>query len=551
MSGKNIVLCSDGTGNTAIKARGTNVFKLYEAVDIQGHKYDPTKTPQVAFYGDGVGTSRLAPHKLLGEAFGLGFAKNVRELYTELVHVYEPGDHLFLFGFSRGAYTVRALSGLIQYCGILDVKKVNHDVLKRRVNECWTAFRREAFQRVTEQERRDNQPSPDMVKQDRLRRERCGAVIHDEYAPDGAVTIDFVGVWDTVGAVGMPFEELRTLFNWFWPMRFSELTPSSRIMRACHALSVDDDRRTFSPELWNEEGIPAGQVDQVWFAGVHSNVGGGYVKHGMSLVALDWMMAEAERSGLRFIERDREYVRTHQDVHDELYDARAGLGVYYRWEPRDIGRFCEEHHMGPPKVHVSVFERLANSTGGYAPINIPDRFQVVGTGGTRPWPNRELLDNMTRQLEPQQGSNKSRGANTSLLDGMSGIIRSGKQSYFTFVAVSLLLVGAIGVFWCWPQVFDQIVPWCPYPISVASGLYACLVGLVWGWSKYVDNQMESIARSQWLRYRNVLRNLLSNDLTPRNRERLSQEVVSEKVVVEEQPRSPHVRVEKVVSSGAC
>ena len=90
MPGKNIVLCSDGTGNTAIKARGTNVFKLYEAVDIQGHKYNHTLTPQVALYDDGVGTSSLAPLKVIGGAFGFGFGKNVKELYTELIHVYEP-----------------------------------------------------------------------------------------------------------------------------------------------------------------------------------------------------------------------------------------------------------------------------------------------------------------------------------------------------------------------------------------------------------------------------------------------------------------------------
>ncbi len=103
MPGKNIVLCSDGTSNTAIKARGTNVFKLYEAVDIQGLKFDSKLTPRVAFYDDGMGPSRLAPLKLIGGAFGYGFRKNVKGLYTELVHVYAPGDHIFLFGFSRGA----------------------------------------------------------------------------------------------------------------------------------------------------------------------------------------------------------------------------------------------------------------------------------------------------------------------------------------------------------------------------------------------------------------------------------------------------------------
>src|SRR5512145_2161960 len=109
---KNIVLCSDGTGNKDIKDRGTNVFKLYEAVDIQGHKNG--KLPkQVAFYDDGVGTSRFPLAKAIGGAFGWGFSTNVKKLYRELVNVYEDGDRIYLFGFSRGAYTVRALAGLI------------------------------------------------------------------------------------------------------------------------------------------------------------------------------------------------------------------------------------------------------------------------------------------------------------------------------------------------------------------------------------------------------------------------------------------------------
>lgn len=518
MSGKNIVLCSDGTGNTAIKARGTNVFKLYEAIDIQGHKYDQTLTPQVAFYDDGVGTSSLAPVKLIGGAFGYGFRKNVKDLYTELIHVYEPGDHIFLFGFSRGAYTVRALSGLIQYCGILDLRKVDHEVLTNRVNECWTAFRREAFQRVTETERRKNQPLSDMVKQDRTRREACGAIIHDEYVPDGAVTIDFVGVWDTVGAVGMPFEELRALFNWIYPMRFSELTPSSRIKRACHALSIDDDRRTFYPELWNEKGIPAAQVDQVWFAGVHSNVGGGYVKHGMSLVALDWMMAEAERCGLRFIQADREYVHTHQDVHDELYDARAGLGVYYRWEPRDLVRLCRAHNIACPKIHISVFERIANGTGRYAPINLPHHYEVVRTNDKRSWPSDQTLWAIERQVPHGAHSVAGPPKNESLLEGMAGTVRSGKMSYYTFVAASIPAIGWWYALPPFPQVADAIAQWCPYPNLIIGAIYACVGLLVWGWSKRVDGRMESAAQNYWQRRREALRTIFSDSQIQRGSE---------------------------------
>ncbi|MGE3151887.1 MAG: DUF2235 domain-containing protein [Nitrospiraceae bacterium] len=510
MRGKNIVLCSDGTGNTAIKARGTNVFKLYEAVDIQGHKDDQRLTPQVAFYDDGVGTSRLTPLKLIGGAFGLGFRKNVKDLYTELVHVYEPGDRIYLFGFSRGAYTVRALSGMIEYCGILDINKVGHESLKQRIHHCWTAFRQEAFQRVTKQARRDNRPADDPLTEDCRRREDFGAVIDGQCVPNGVVTIEFVGVWDTVGAVGAPFEELRDLFNWIYPMRFSELTPSSRIKRACHALSIDDDRRTFHPELWNEQGIRTTQVDQVWFAGVHSNVGGGYVKHGMSLVALDWMMAEAERCGLRFIKADRDYVQAHQDVHDELYDARAGWGLYYRWEPRDIVKLCRTHHMAQPRVHISVFERIANGTGWYAPVNLPNRCLVVRTNDNRAWPQDETLRAIEHQVTRGSGPNAGHARKESLLDGMHGAVRSGKMSYYTFVAASIPAVGWWYGLPPFPAVADAIARWCPYPNLVIGGVYACIGWLVWSWSKRVDRRMESVAQHHWQRRRETLRKIFQD-----------------------------------------
>ena len=510
MVGKNIVLCSDGTGNTAIKARGTNVFKLYEAVDIQGHKFDPSVTPQVAFYDDGVGTSRLAPMKLIGGAFGYGFGKNVRDLYTELAHVYEPGDHIYLFGFSRGAYTVRALSGLIQYCGIVDIKQVGYESLRKCVGNCWRAFRQEAFKRVSENERREGQPTADYSREDRARRERFCAVIDDVHAPNGAVTIDFVGVWDTVGAVGMPFEELRELFNWIYPMRFSELTPSSRITRACHALSIDDDRRTFHPELWNEKGIRATQVEQVWFAGVHSNVGGGYVKHGMSLVALDWMMAEAERCGLRFISADREYVRTHHDVHDELYDARGGLGVYYRWEPRDIVKLCRDHHISRPKIHISVFERIANGTGCYAPLNLPLQCVVVRTHDDCSWPEQTTMSSVEQEVAQPEGSHAIPIRNQSLLESIRRTVQSGKMSYYIFVAATIPILGWWYSLPPFPQVTSVITQWSSYPNLIIGALYAGVGLLVWGWSKRVDNRMESVAQNHWQRHRHSLRSILSH-----------------------------------------
>ena len=112
---KNIVLCSDGTGNSAGKSRGTNVYRLFQAVDIHN---SPNERKQVAFYDDGVGTDSFKPLKLLGGAFGFGLFRNVRELYKFLVQNYEPGDSIFLFGFSRGAFTVRLLASMVCHCGL-------------------------------------------------------------------------------------------------------------------------------------------------------------------------------------------------------------------------------------------------------------------------------------------------------------------------------------------------------------------------------------------------------------------------------------------------
>jgi uncharacterized protein (DUF2235 family) len=132
---KNIVICADGTGNTTVKGRGTNVFKLYEAVDSNGHLFDPEKVEQVAIYHDGVGTESLRWLRMFSGAFGWGLSRNVKQLYGELSRVYDRGDRIFLFGFSRGAFTVRTLAGLVITCGILDPARY------RTNREFWQALR--------------------------------------------------------------------------------------------------------------------------------------------------------------------------------------------------------------------------------------------------------------------------------------------------------------------------------------------------------------------------------------------------------------------------
>ncbi len=135
---KNIILCSDGTGNKGIKGRGTNVFKLFESIDLYNSRKE-----QIVYYDDGVGTSKFKPLTILGGAFGLGLSRNVRQLYTELVRCYNPGDKIFLFGFSRGAYTVRVLAGFIDAVGIFNCDKAQGDAeLKRTVRSAYRLYRK-------------------------------------------------------------------------------------------------------------------------------------------------------------------------------------------------------------------------------------------------------------------------------------------------------------------------------------------------------------------------------------------------------------------------
>ena len=141
---KNIVVCADGTGNTTIKGRGTNVFKLFEAVDTSEHRSKSPEAQQAAIYHDGVGTESLKWLRVLSGASGWGLSRNVKQLYGELARVYEPGDRIFLFGFSRGAFTVRTLAGLITTCGILDVSKPEYSTnasFWRAIRAAYQAYR--------------------------------------------------------------------------------------------------------------------------------------------------------------------------------------------------------------------------------------------------------------------------------------------------------------------------------------------------------------------------------------------------------------------------
>ncbi len=146
---KNIVVCSDGTGNTTIKCNtankyiGANAIKLCRAIDRSNQKKSPSQTPKVAIYDDGIGADSIKLLRLLACVLRIGLSRNIQQLYAELCKIYKPGDRIYLFGFSRGAYTVRILAGLINDCGIIDAKQWNRDTKQKKlVKKAWRANRR-------------------------------------------------------------------------------------------------------------------------------------------------------------------------------------------------------------------------------------------------------------------------------------------------------------------------------------------------------------------------------------------------------------------------
>jgi uncharacterized protein (DUF2235 family) len=426
---KNIVICSDGTGNTSIKGRGTNVFKLYEAVDLNGHRWDTSLRPQLAFYDDGVGSEDFKPLRILGGVAGYGLSQNVRQLYKELARVYDPGDNIYMFGFSRGAFTVRSLVGLIATCGLIHPQhaptKEQFDSLVDNAYAAYRACYRTALNKLVRGPSNRNR----------------GEEFRQRYGRDERTPIRFVGVWDTVDAVGLPFHLSDIINSTVYRFKFPDPFLSDSVIQACHALSIDDDRHSFQPLVWDES-VHGDRIEQVWFAGVHSNVGGGYPKQGMSLVALDWMLEKAEGAGLRFNDRDREAYRALSSVDDKLYDPRAGLGTFYRWKLRDIAGICERNHIKPIRIHVSALERAAHGTDDYAPVNLPRHVVVTSTP-----PERHRDPSLVRQ----RAYNVEEAVNCALngrrlLDQLKGTILVGRLSYYVFlISCTAAAIAAVAV----------------------------------------------------------------------------------------------------------
>lgn len=357
---KNIILLSDGTGNSSSSNAKTNVWRLYQALDLRDSANGTVR--QVAFYDDGVGTSGFRPLMILGSVFGWGLKRNVFDLYQFLCRNYEPGDRIFAFGFSRGAFTIRILVALIVSQGI--ARCATDSELGRATADAYRAFR----------ENQKNTTGSFLIRWGRgirngivrIKRWACDQRYHGhdtfprpERAPGSPLDekmVTFVGVWDTVAAYGLPFSELtRGWDQVVWPLSMSEniLSPSVGIAR--HALSLDDERDTFHPVLWDEVGeqqqidlglVAPGRLRQVWFCGMHADVGGGYPDDGISMAPLLWMIGETHGTGLRFLDSEVDRFEAQGSRSAPMHDSRRGVGGAYRYQPRRIDAWMKDPHPG-------------------------------------------------------------------------------------------------------------------------------------------------------------------------------------------------------------
>src|SRR5687768_3806420 len=269
---KRLVICADGTWNLrdqideeSGRRRPTNVTKVARAVlpGAAGGAH------QVVSYHDGIGTAG-GLDKFTGGAFGHGIENNVRDIYRFIVYNYEPGDELFLFGFSRGAFTVRTLCGFMHKVGLIEK---DDDYYIPEIYACYAENK--------------GPGSKEWIK-----------AFHNVQGTRPSPPVKFIGVWDTVGALGAPGFLGQVFHKDKYKYHDVELNPE--IQNAYQALAIDEQRKPFTPSVWKRPSGWTGVLEQAWFAGVHSNIGGGYSPDGLANEALHWIVEKAEKLGLEF-----------------------------------------------------------------------------------------------------------------------------------------------------------------------------------------------------------------------------------------------------------
>lgn len=319
---RNLIICCDGTGNEYGK-NNTNVVDLYSLALKTDH--------QVKYYDPGVGTGGWEYDEETGRltarsdlATGKGLQRNVLDAYEFLMDSYVAGDRLFLFGFSRGAFTARSLAGMLHKCGLL-----------RRDNDNLIEYASKIYNTAG----------------------------NDDIAAGFKATfcdpcpVYFIGVWDTVKSLVMNAGK-----------KFHDHTLNPEVKFGYHAISVDERRKDFPSCGWDEASVQAHQtIEQVWFSGVHSDVGGWYDERDLSNITLKWMLGKASAAGM--VVDDAGVAALQSNPHGKIHESYSGFWKFRGSRTRKIPEGAW--------IHRSVFDRKDNAGNKYKPKNLPENFKIV------------------------------------------------------------------------------------------------------------------------------------------------------------------------------
>ena len=360
--GKNIIICCDGTGNQYTAYHNTNVVHVFENT-VRDAK-------QLAFYDPGVGTFDALGKTLgktlgtvLGKGFGWGLQQNIEDAYRYLMDRYLPGDDdtepdkVFIFGFSRGAFTARALAGMLFKMGLLQKGSKNLIPYASKIYN--GRVRMNPTDSAATKKKKETANAENGLTANGFKATYC----HPCHPY-------FIGVWDTVASLG-----------YFFGKRFFDDNLHPDVRYAYHAISIDEKRKKFPVSLWNESGIDSEKqmVKQVWFAGVHSDVGGSYREKGLSNVALRWMLKQAKDAGMRLKDGWDETLEpgpkaptdSGMKYKDEeaQHESRRGFWKVY---PRIKRQFPDN-----PWIHQSVLDRTNDGGNTYVPwLDLPNEYRV-------------------------------------------------------------------------------------------------------------------------------------------------------------------------------
>lgn len=352
---KKIAIFCDGTWNSPTMEEPTSVCRLSENC--------VNDATQVTIYLPGVGVGvfggkiRQILHKFGGGAFGWGLAANVKKAYAALCEVYEKDDEIYIFGFSRGAYTARSLAGMIRKCGIIPKKDIGPVKLAR----AWWIYKKGGEKNRPDGEtiwKARKKLSPDVATSPKDLKNRND---HSHM-----VNIAYIGVWDTVGALGIPEGLVGPLARlWNWRYRFHDMELSETVKSARHAVAIDEQRVFFEPTLWDNltgrDGLNKGDrspdrpYQQIWFIGSHGIVGGSSESRPLVAYPYEWIAEGAHAKGLKLKKPPAE-LADHEG--DPLFETKelTDPGLVYAIAPHLKG--YREGLMDPICCHASVRDRV-------------------------------------------------------------------------------------------------------------------------------------------------------------------------------------------------